>query len=85
MIILESSSEKTNIDSITESEHHLKTAYYPSTSDCVTSGICQDALINALLYKVNLRKVSWILQILSPLSKGPPADPDLKTGEAGKN
>lgn len=32
----------------------------------------------------NLRKVTWILQILSPMSKGPPTDLALKTGQAAR-
>ena len=67
-----------------ESEHDLKPACYPptTTTTCgfVTSRICH--LTDVLLYKGNLRKVTWILQIPSPLSKGPPTDLALKTGQA---
>ena len=69
-----------------KSRKKIKLAYYPSTCDFVSlkdlSRPTNKCL--ALQRQSKKRKVTWILQILSPLSKGPPADLALKTGPAGK-
>ena len=72
-----------------ELQHDLKLAYYPSTCDFVSlkdlsrpTNKCLALQRQFKKKKKNKkeRKVTWILQILSPLSKGPPTDLALKTG-----